>query len=538
MPAVNIPNSFFQHDAQAFFDPSTHIDPGFSLVDKFITQGGNNVLIEGIRGTGKTHILKMINAKYIERFNTKNVLPVYVSMTEVAEHAKKEETLFRIHLNSLLIKRTIETIKTNREIWGKRNTGIKKILTDIAGLFGIIGDNNIEVLLDKIERINRQLEDEVLLNTTRITDVSKSIQNAKAGVKHGVFNFDGGYGQENSESVEYLKTQLSNLNATYFISKFFENLNGIFNLQHTVLLLDEISDLPNAAQIEVFRLLKFIRGGTRFNQNRNYLYFIGGVYPPQATKYPSKINGDDFDFDLGNDCSVEHLELDVLLEFYGDFFKNLTLAKMKKHNPSLGNIQDIFEDEKAFILLAYAAHGLPRRFFEIMHHAYESLVEFASSRPSNDTKNYKVRYSDVTGAIDNVTRKTIIGKNKITKEDQEILDQIITALSKRNKKVATENETKQKNIPTNFYINCPRWKEDKLGNLIAKGILHDQARTRTLKHYVEGMGGKGIVVMIDLSVAFTEGAIPNRAQAADVFKNDTKSSAKNGYEYCQTITIK
>lgn len=54
-----IDNAFFQHDAQAQFDPETHIDAGFSI-DKYICATGSNTLLEGIRGTGKTHILKMI----------------------------------------------------------------------------------------------------------------------------------------------------------------------------------------------------------------------------------------------------------------------------------------------------------------------------------------------------------------------------------------------------------------------------------------------------------------------------------------------
>ncbi len=84
MPIVQIPNTFFQHDAQARFDPDTHIDPGFSI-DKYISDEGNNTLIEGIRGTGKTHILKMISTKLINKFESKRILPVYISMAEVSE---------------------------------------------------------------------------------------------------------------------------------------------------------------------------------------------------------------------------------------------------------------------------------------------------------------------------------------------------------------------------------------------------------------------------------------------------------------------
>lgn len=68
MAIVEIKMDFFKHDAQAGgFFPNTHANPGFSI-DKFLGDSGQNYLIEGIRGTGKTHILKMINQKCIDDF--------------------------------------------------------------------------------------------------------------------------------------------------------------------------------------------------------------------------------------------------------------------------------------------------------------------------------------------------------------------------------------------------------------------------------------------------------------------------------------
>jgi len=49
------------------FDPDIYIDPGFTI-DKYIRAEGVNTLIEGSRGTGKTHILKMISIKLLDDF--------------------------------------------------------------------------------------------------------------------------------------------------------------------------------------------------------------------------------------------------------------------------------------------------------------------------------------------------------------------------------------------------------------------------------------------------------------------------------------
>jgi len=44
-------------------------------------------------------------------------------------------------------------------------------------------------------------------------------------------------------------------------------------------------------------------------------------------------------------------------------------------------------------------------------------------------------------------------------------------------------------------------------------------------------------MMIDLAIAFTEGAIPTKSKALEYFRNDTKLSAKRDYESCQSISF-
>ncbi|MNN27567.1 hypothetical protein D3C81_1411060 [compost metagenome] len=230
------------------------------------------------------------------------------------------------------------------------------------------------------------------------------------------------------------------------------------------------------------------------------------------------------------------MELDVQVDFYEEFFKTLLVSRLKKYFPQkTNNVFDIFEDERALLTAAYAAHGLPRRFFEIIHQAYQNLEEFTSSRPADDAKHYKIRVVDVNSAIDTIVTGNILSSSKFSKEDFAVFETISAAIRRRNKKVETEASTKDNYVPINFYFSCPRSKEDKIGNLIAKGVFHNQARTRSLKHSVAGQGGRGLVVMIDLAVSMSEGTIPNKAKAFEYFRNDAKLSAKNGFEYCQTI---
>ncbi len=304
-------------------------------------------------------------------------------------------------------------------------------------------------------RINaKELHDSTLNNPAKLAQTFRSaeelnkslgIQGAKAGGKAV---------DESSQTIEYLTVKLSHLNASQFLTQFYRYLYELFDLQHTVLLIDECSDLPKEAQLEIFRFLKLIRGGTRVDNTRNFLYFIGGVYPPQATEYPSKSLGGPFDFEPGDDCSVEYLELDVQVTFYEDFFKNMFLKKMSKFNPSLSqDIFNFFEDERTFLLAAYASNGLPRRFFEILHQAYENLTEFVSSRTKADNKTYKIRYIDVSAAIDKIVTSTILSRSKLTKENFKALEKIVAALKRRNKKVETESSSKKTLCSNKFLLH-------------------------------------------------------------------------------------
>ncbi|MEL7658044.1 MAG: ATP-binding protein, partial [Bacillota bacterium] len=393
VPVINIDNAAFQHDAQAQFDAELHIDAVFSI-DKYVTPNGTNTLIEGIRGTGKTHMLKMISTRIIERFSDIRVLPVYISLAEVSEYVTKDPALFRVHFYSTLIIRTIETIKNNRQqIEFKEDNVLLQLTKQFAMLFGFFEEDNFDTLLDKIESYAEGLQREILTNPTKISEITKSVEECAAGVKSPGIQVDAKRNDETSHSLEYITIKLAHLNASQFMTEFFKYLHSVLRLRHTMLLVDECSDLPQEGQIEVFRLFKLIRGGTRIDNSRNFLYFIGGVYPPQATCYPSKALGSSFDFEPGDDCAVEYLELDVQLDFYEEFFKNLLLAKLRKfHKNQYSNIGDIFEDDRSFLLATYASHGLPRRFFEILHQSYENLIEFAASRPIQDNRVYKIRY--------------------------------------------------------------------------------------------------------------------------------------------------
>ncbi|WP_324729064.1 hypothetical protein VO178_21705 [Lysinibacillus fusiformis] len=77
MPIVKIDQGFFNNDAQTNFNYLSHTDPGLDIENLSISQ--RNILLEGIRGTGKTHILKMIREETLKDSASKSILPIYIT---------------------------------------------------------------------------------------------------------------------------------------------------------------------------------------------------------------------------------------------------------------------------------------------------------------------------------------------------------------------------------------------------------------------------------------------------------------------------
>jgi hypothetical protein len=150
MVAIHIDHKFFNHDAQAGgFFPVTHINPGLDI-DSYISDTGKNTLVEGIRGTGKTHILKMVSKRCIDCYPERKVLPIYISLSKVSEWQGSDVCLFRIQLYANIVTSAlsiIESEKTRILTQNKENKNaieeIRKAIEEIKKMFGIKGHDNI-----------------------------------------------------------------------------------------------------------------------------------------------------------------------------------------------------------------------------------------------------------------------------------------------------------------------------------------------------------------------------------------------------------
>ncbi|PKM47528.1 MAG: hypothetical protein CVV03_02615 [Firmicutes bacterium HGW-Firmicutes-8] len=547
MPAVNIKREFFNHDAQAGgFFPITHTNPGFDI-DKFIGETGQNYLIEGIRGTGKTHILKMVNEKCLDTFGERRILPVYVSLASVSEWVENDLSLFRIHLYANIVLTSIDVLEKNRgkvELAG--NPEGLKALKRIAQMFGLNEQENLDKIISKLKDIHKTLLSKLTYNPDMIlekeSDTLQNLGKVKGNAKGQVFavqmTFEEMIKTIEETEIQFVGKNLAHENASTFIISFFYQLKQVLNHRYSFVLLDECSEVSKEAQVEVFRLLKLIRGAFGDDTKQNTAYFCASVYPSPVTYYPSKNLGDSFNFDAGHDAIMEYLHLDELSDDYIGFYEELTRKRIsfafgkpfERSSPL-----DIFENERAFILASYFSNGIVRRYIEILKHAYDNLCQRTAGDSTEGIE--RIAPKDVEEGVQVVVANQILAQNKLTVDDFRIVDDIVNRISWRNKKNETENESKRKDkkIPANVYFTVSRTELFHLGRLIIQGALHDKGRTRLKKYHKEG-GTRGALIMLDLAVAFHDGAI-DRIRAYDIFLKDLRKNAKSGYLWCQDFKL-
>lgn len=548
MVVVDIKRDFFKHDAQAGgFFPNTHANPGFNI-DKFLGESGQNYLIEGIRGTGKTHILKMINETCLESYQDKKILPVYVSLASVHEYIESDVKLFRIHLYANIVTKIIGTIEQNKEkISLAGNKDFEKSLKRIAQMFGLNSSENIDKIIERIKILNEQLLGELNYNPENIKSTFGSQASLTTNTTGKITvpqtasvssTLSGTYSENEQQEFLFVGKSLSHSNAANFLVTFILELKNILNHRYTYLLIDECSEVNKEAQIEIFRLLKLIRGALTDEMHENAAYFCASVYPTPITYYPSKNFGDSFNFDVGHDAIMEYVSMDELSDDYLEFYKELTNNRIRELLADKGynDYLDILENDKCLILAAYFSNGNVRRYIEILKHAYDNLIQRIGHRQS-PTDIEKVNIKDIEEALSSIVPNQILAANKLKSEDFDILDNLVTRMNKRNKKNETENKSKDQKdkLPANVYFTVSRSQALKLGNLFMQGAIHDKGKTRVKKYY-KGEGLRGPLLMLDLAVAFHDGAI-DKNRASEIFSKDLIKNAKSGYLWCQDISF-
>lgn len=513
MPAIYIPTNFFIHDAQSTFFPSTHINPGLDI-DGIINSDGLNILIQGIRGTGKTHILKMIATKCFENFSDIRVLPVYFSLSTLSWIDDNQIDRYKIHLCSSIVKEAILTIENNKKLI-KPIKSEKDSLKVLQQMFGL-KNNDVAGLLSDIKAKYTELMEGYTSTSSSIKDVmgqdgeSRFDSNLKTPVKLE-FGFSKKKSESYSHQVAISRENLQYKNAPDLLFGFFNSLKDLLGLRYVFLLLDECNIVDRNKQMEVFKLLKLIRSGSSQSPEKNTVYFCASFYPPFATQYPSTSRGNDIDFQPGQDARPEYLQMNELSISYISFFKELTRRRLEhslKKNEIKDPITEIFAGEDAFLLSAYCSNGIPRRYLEILLQSYNSLKGRTREKMGPDEK---ISFGDVNNAVSLVVSEQIRPRGALKRDDESLLDHVIHMIL-----------TKKRNSEgSSIYFTVNKTQADKFTNLLLSGCIHDKGMTR-YKTDFKIPGFQGSIFMLDSAISYASEII-DQEKSVDFFKNLSKS---------------
>lgn len=505
---MELDSRFFNHDAQAGgFYPLAHV--GINIAD---FAKGQNVLIEGIRGTGKTHVLKMLHKYYVDNFSEFRVLPVFVSLAQISEHAKKNPDEFRLHLYTHVVGKCVETVQKHAEDLQPDTTLLKKAIGAIAKLFGFEASDEFATTIENIRRTAEHLKFTLQFDLTNETFKSaeksqiSGSDSLKAVTKFPLSMMGAEAASSISQALEtstegtvtYLGTRLAHHNASQFLLEFLKQLQVALDLDYSLLLLDECSEANFASQVEIFRLFKTIRGAdTLLTKSNTCAFFVGSVYPLGETYYPSR-DTDGFAFQPGQDCTMEFMQWDETdLDAYVRFFEDMTLARAKYLLNYAGDfsslLDDIFEDRNTFLLAAFTANGIPRRYWELLKQGY-------------DRASRMVTKTGLDIAIQEIANNHIISQLYLKEEDMNFINKLIPIINGINIDIRRHNNKlgDKNHLPQTIYFSIKRSLVDSLAKLVVQGAIHKKARVRTaLKR-----SRPEPIFSIDMAVAYTYRLIP------------------------------
>ena len=366
--------------------------------------------------------------------------------------------------------------------------------------FGIESQNK-KSLTDETLTTNRAIETNVGLKAT-IPEIGAGGSASQQKSKN----------QQVEDMVSVVRRQLNQQNASRFLTEFLRQVQVCFDLECSVLLIDECSEASTGAQIEIFRLFKAIRAlSPALVGKNNCAYFIGTVYPQGETYYPRRAI-DGFSFELGQDCTVEFLQWDEAdLDTYINFFQNMLLKRAQftigYEGTSASFIENIFENQDAFLLAAYCPHGIPRRFWHILRTAY-------------DRSSHLISMKRVEMAIQDIAQSQILASGELDDIDLKVINGISVELSAKNFDYRKPN----RNAVQNIYFSIEPSRKSNLRRLVMQGAIHDKSRTRALKRSELPQP----VYALDIALAYTYRVIPHR-DFVKVIRNDIPRAPERNF---------
>jgi cold shock CspA family protein len=538
---LELPHDFFNHNAQdGGFYPDSHVDFGI-IIENFGKR--QNLIIEGIRGTGKTHILKMIEKYHLNNFQTTRILPIYVSLADTDSDQYIEDlNKFSVHLYFNIFLKCIETLRQNSQnLQSKKKVhqeASERIVSIFVTLLGGVRPKRLPFpkILEKVEKLLKTMLDELKYDLTAKT---VKTSNNKTTSKKRNLGLSGTLGNDNlginthldSESIgmdseaheleeSYINNPMFTKSASVFLIDLLRQIQIMLDLEYTIILLDECSQTSREGLVEIFRLFKKMKGArSLYKDNKDCVFFIGAVYP--QTYYPNQ-DKDLFSFAPPHDFKLEFLQWDETdIEGYARFFEYILLFRAKDRvgykglNPR-DLIKILFDSYETFLLATFCSHGIPRRFLEILNLAYDAVTR-------------KITFASVTTSVHRIVNQYILGSSRLTEDDKYFAEQLVKRITLTNTEFRKLNNRNRNNsVPQTIYFAIPKSRKSILDRLILEGVVHEKARMRTSGKTINSFSH---VYALDMAVAFAHNVIPP-SMYVEVLNQDIPRCEKNGFAQC------
>jgi hypothetical protein len=519
---ILIKKGFFYKNAKSKFYRKSDVNLD-SHIDSNLNDIGENILFEGIDGSGNTHILKRIYNHCLDNYDKLGIFPIWIDF-DINPVPQDEKITYSLKLYRKIALLTLYYLEENKSILISGNNSddnyniIKKAGACFGQFFGLDSMHIESALLD-LERSYKHLEDKLTMDQKDIYEKDSGKGGASLNADSGILSGNISAESQVERATTSTKKDLNFYDYSEFILNFFTILAKILNCRHILLLLDGIYKTKGEYQTEIFRLLKLLTI-IDSHDGSNFIYFFASVYPPYLMNYTSQNGDGSFSFDFRRDSSVEFVQMCELDNNYENFFTELTQKKwLAVHNNEL-NICDLFEESSDFLLAIYCSNGLPGRYFEILEKSYDNLRERSKEIEGS---NGKISSLDIKVAAKKIARD-ILYSEELFDLDEQLKEDILSEV----KNLTFHDHSKS------IYFTIDVDKVKLVKGLISKGILHDKGRNRSKRippDYNRNL------MMLDFSIAVNEIDTIKRMRSLTRYQLKSKAMLKNNFRDCPHISI-
>lgn len=356
----------------------THVDVKDNLNKLISYTGSSSGVLEGLRGTGKTHLFLLARHKVNETIFEHGNLAIYLNSKKLSTPENPTQEVFNRVFSSFLISGIIEHLNkilitlSEKSYWQK----IKEIIKPEPASKRIL--ETIEILLNMQTALlsGTQVIGNLEAGQQRINSQYKELieafeeMTAKVGIDSASFNLAAKKksAEEKTISKEEFSRYISYLDITH-ISDTLKEIIRTLKIKSITFYIDEWEKLYYEQPCQRY-LANYIN-----KIIDNPIYFWIAYVPYRGSLHPLSI-GNDLQHRIDLDESlIYETDQQSCIKYFQDF-----IDKRLQHHLHRGDISNsvLINNKNNFVLLIMGSMGNPRDFGTILVHAWNEFVAYRS----------------------------------------------------------------------------------------------------------------------------------------------------------------